>query len=84
MSENSPLSERMRRQVDRLLDEADGAARDLDWQIVRARARAALAADSADRDEARSHLDIALPELQAMKMQPSLERALPLRARRES
>ena len=39
------LSERMRRQVERLLDEADEATRALDWNTVRARARAALALD---------------------------------------
>jgi DNA-binding CsgD family transcriptional regulator len=36
-------------------------------------------ADDASRSEALEHLDLAVPELQDMKMQPALERALPLR-----
>ena len=38
-------SERIQRQIDRLLDEADDASRNLDWELAKARATAALGFD---------------------------------------
>jgi eukaryotic-like serine/threonine-protein kinase len=58
MSDQEPrpsLTERMRRQVDRLLDEADEAARRDDWQTVRARAGTVLTIEPANAD-ARAYL----------------------------
>src|SRR5688572_21101233 len=51
-------SERIQRQIDRLLDEADDAARQLDWSTVKARAAAALGFD-ADSEDARQYLEAA-------------------------
>jgi hypothetical protein len=48
-------SERIQRQIDRLLDEADEAALRLEWSVVRDRARAALAYDPENGD-ARDYL----------------------------
>jgi hypothetical protein len=47
---NEPLTERMQRQVDRLLDEADEAARGQDWDTVRARANVVLGLDPTNGD----------------------------------
>ena len=38
-------SDRSQRRIERLLDEADGAVSELDWETVRARAQAVLAFD---------------------------------------
>jgi hypothetical protein len=43
-------SERVQRQIDRLLDEADEAALRLEWAVVRDRAKAALAYDPENAD----------------------------------
>src|SRR6187455_1909058 len=43
-------SERVQRQIDRLLDEADQAMARLDWQMVRERALAVLTADPENAD----------------------------------
>ena len=51
-------SERLQRQIDRLLDEAEEAIARLDWEVVRARARAVLAIDS-DNGEGRAFLGVA-------------------------
>jgi len=51
-------SERIQRQIDRLLDEADEAARALNWETVRARARAALGFD-AENPDAQEYLEAA-------------------------
>ena len=45
-------SERMQRQIDRLLDEADEAIRARDWGTVRERALAALEMDAGNADAA--------------------------------
>ena len=55
-------SERVQRQIDRLLDEAEAAITELRWQVVRDRARAVLALDAGNED-ARSYLDSAEREL---------------------
>ena len=44
------LSERVRRQVERLLDEAEEAVARLDWETVRDRARAVVAFDPENSD----------------------------------
>ena len=49
------VSERLQRQVDRLLDEAEAAITELDWGVVRDRARAVLAIDT-DNDEGQAFL----------------------------
>ena len=51
-------SERLQRQIDRLLDEAEEAIPRLDWEVVRARAQAVLAIDC-DNGEGRAFLDVA-------------------------
>ena len=51
-------SERIQRQIDRLLDEADDAARRLDWDTVASRAQAALGFDPGNSD-AQDYLQIA-------------------------
>ena len=51
-------SKRLQRQIDRLLDEAEEAITRLDWEVVRARARAVLAIDF-DNSEGRAFLDVA-------------------------
>ncbi len=51
-------SERIQRQIDALLDEADAAIKQLDWPTVLARAQAALTMDAANSD-AQSYLAIA-------------------------
>jgi class 3 adenylate cyclase/tetratricopeptide (TPR) repeat protein len=51
-------SERVQRQIDRLLDEAEAAIARLDWEGVRARSNAVLALDPANVD-ARAFLDAA-------------------------
>jgi serine/threonine protein kinase/class 3 adenylate cyclase len=51
-------SERIQRQIEALLDEADAAIREEDWTTVAARARAALAADP-ENEDARSYLAMA-------------------------
>ncbi|MBI4498131.1 MAG: hypothetical protein HY689_09560 [Chloroflexi bacterium] len=48
-------SERVQRQIDRLLDEADEAVRQLNWLAVRDRAQAALGLDP-DNSDARTYL----------------------------
>jgi hypothetical protein len=48
-------SERVPRQIDRLLDEADVAMAALDWQMVRDRGQAVLAADP-DNADGRNYL----------------------------
>jgi class 3 adenylate cyclase len=52
------LSERIQRQLDGLLDEAEAAVRALDWKTARSRAEAALALDPENAD-ARTFLDAA-------------------------
>src|SRR4029079_11073281 len=52
------LTERMQRQVDRLLDEAEAALAQFDWTAVRTRANAVLAIDPENAD-ARTFLDAA-------------------------
>ena len=47
-------SERIQRQIDRLLDEADAAARQLDWTTVRDRAEAARTFDPDNAEAQRS------------------------------
>ena len=56
------ISERMQRQIDRLLDEAEEAVSKLDWGVVRDRARAVLGLDPANR-HAVAYLDAAVREL---------------------
>ena len=51
-------SERVQRQIDRLLDETEAALARLDWGEVRARANAVLALDPENAD-ARTFLDAA-------------------------
>jgi hypothetical protein len=51
-------SERVQRQIDRLLDEAEAAVRELNWTVVRDRARAVLAFDS-DNVDAKAFLEAA-------------------------
>src|SRR5438094_81530 len=46
----SPVTERMRRQIDRLLDEAEDAITRDDWPSVRQRAEAALRLDPGNAD----------------------------------
>jgi len=58
-------SERVRRQIDRLPDEADEAYVRQDWQNY-----------SDERAAAIQHLDFAIAELREMKMPPAPERAL--------
>ena len=43
-------SERVQRQIDRLLDEAEEAIAQLDWRLVQSRAQAVLALDTANPD----------------------------------
>jgi hypothetical protein len=50
VTELSPLSERMRRQVDRLLDHAEEAADRADWPVVRDRAEAVLRVEPGNAD----------------------------------
>jgi len=64
-------SERIQRQIDRLLDEADDAARQLDWATVRARAAAALGFD-ADNGDALEYLQAAERSLAASGGEPGL------------
>ena len=52
-------SDRLRRQIDRLLDEADDASVRQDWQTVHDRATSALAFDPANAD-ARGYLEAAV------------------------
>ncbi|HVO25099.1 MAG TPA: protein kinase, partial [Candidatus Margulisiibacteriota bacterium] len=52
-------SERVQRQIDRLLDEAEAAIARLDWQAVRERSNAVLALDPQNAD-ARTFLDAAV------------------------
>src|SRR5262245_18727963 len=61
-------SERIQRQVDRLLDEADDAVRQLDWHVVLQRARAALALDP-ESEDARGYLVAAERELGSSMLQ---------------
>ena len=58
-------SDRIQRQIDALLDEADAAIRTKDWQLVRDRAEAALVADPGNTD-ANSYLEMAARGLDAM------------------
>ena len=51
-------SERVQRQIDRLLDEAEAAMRTLDWATVRARTDAVLAIEP-ENEDARTFLDAA-------------------------
>jgi len=51
-------SERVQRQIDRLLDEAESAMAGGEWETVRLRAEAVLALD-ADNDDARTYLQAA-------------------------
>ena len=51
-------SERVQRQIEALLDEADAAIRVQDWQTVRDRAEAALAFDP-DNEDAKGYLGAA-------------------------
>jgi len=51
-------TERVQRQIDRLLDEAEAALGVSDWEVVRVRAEAVLRLDSANED-ARTYLDAA-------------------------
>ena len=44
------VSERAQRQIDRLLDEAEAAIRELAWDVVRARAEAVLTLDPENAD----------------------------------
>ncbi len=43
-------SERVQRRIDSLLDEAEMAIAELDWQVVQLRTRAVLALDSTNPD----------------------------------
>jgi len=78
-------SERVQRQIDRLLDEADEAAFRLEWAVVRDRARAALAYDP-DNADARTYLETAerglasdaAPAARAGRMPALPAEALPL------
>jgi hypothetical protein len=96
-------SERVQRQIDRFLDEAEAAAAESEWARVRDRAQNAgqalevaggirfrpevaltrlqlaellLEGTPEERTVASQHLDFAIEELRAMKMQLYLERAL--------
>ena len=85
-------SERVQRQIDRLLDEAEQAVAKSDWALVRDRAQNVLRLDPQNADalaylaaaerepgqvvKSMEHLDFAITEFRAMKMQPSLERVL--------
>ncbi len=51
-------SERLNRQINRLLDEAEEAIARLDWETVRARAQAVLAIDP-DNSEGMAFLTVA-------------------------
>ncbi len=62
-------SERIQRQIDRLLDEADEAMRQLAWDVVRDRARAALALD---RENSDAHVYFAAAEAQLSQSSPRL------------
>ncbi len=56
------VSERVQRQIERLLDEAEESVSKLDWGVVPDRARAVLGLDPANRD-ALAHRDAAVREL---------------------
>ena len=66
------LSDRMQRQVDRLLDAAEEAVEQLNWTVVRDRALAALALDAENSDAlaylaaAEKQLGVPFDELRAM------------------
>ena len=50
------VSERMQRQIDRMLDEAEEALSTNDWQVVRQRAQAVLAIEPGNADVLALHL----------------------------
>ena len=63
-------SERIQRQIERLLDEADDAASRLDWDTVRTRAKAALGFDAENAD-AGEYLQVAERNLAAPDAPPA-------------
>ena len=63
--ESLVVSERIQRQIDRLLDEAEEAASELDWAVVRDRATAVLAYQSENPD-ALAHLAAAEKALESV------------------
>lgn len=74
------VSERTQRQIDRLLDEAEDAMRQLAWDTVRARVQAVLSLDPENQD-ARNYLAAAeramgLRLAQELGMKPLVQRAL--------
>jgi len=71
------VSERLQRQIERLLDEADEAIRRLDWATVMDRARAVLGLDPTSAD-AQSYLAAAQRNIQEPVPAGSSERLPPL------